>query len=102
MQPIARIDNERIKRIKMSEKIRYRTRLKEYREKEGLTRMDLVRDLKISYPTVAAWEETTLVRMDARIIQQVLSLFKLTYPQLVYTVKIDDDGNETVMEDGAA
>lgn len=93
---------ERTKRMKMADKIKYKTRLRDLRIAQGLTRMDLVRELGISYPTIMAWENDVLTRYDGSIGRRIQDLFGVTHDQLIYAVKEDANGEFVAVEDGAA
>lgn len=66
---------------------KYRTRLKALREDKGLTRMDIVRGMDISYPTVASWETKALDSLDAGKVNALAKLLGCTYEELVYVVE---------------
>lgn len=64
--------------------MRYRTRLAELLKAKGKTRMDIVRNAGLSYPTVVSWEKDPLKSLDADKVQAVLTELGCTYDELVY------------------
>ena len=71
---------------------KFRTRLSELMEKRGMTRMDVVRQADISYPTVSAWETEKLDSVAADKVEALMRLFGLTkIDDLIYTVDHEAD-----------
>lgn len=66
---------------------KFRTRLKELREQRELSRMDLVRDAKMSYPTVVSWENNSMNHVSADIVHRLTNLLGCTVDELVYVVE---------------
>lgn len=67
---------------------KFRTHLGVLMKRQGVGRMDLVRDANLSYPTVKIWETDELARIDADTVQALMSYFKLKrLDELVYTVE---------------
>lgn len=66
---------------------KYRTHLEKLRKDRGLSRMDIVRSMDISYPTVASWETKALDSMDAGKVNALAKLLGVTYDELVYMVE---------------
>ena len=72
--------------------IKFKTRLVELREKHGLSRMDLVRQADMSYPTVVSWENDELLRVNAGTVWHLLKVFDCSMDDLFYFV---DDADST-------
>jgi transcriptional regulator with XRE-family HTH domain len=53
---------------------RFRTRLAELREKSGVSRMRIVREVGIAYTTVHSWENDLLARIDADTVARVMEI----------------------------
>lgn len=70
--------------------MRYRTRLAELLKAKGKTRMDIVRNAGLSYPTVVSWEKDALKSLDADKVQAVMDELGCTYDELVY--RTDETG----------
>ena len=66
---------------------KYRTNLKALRDRAGKSRMDLVREADMSYPTVARWETEALASLDAAKVNDLCKLLGCTYDELVYIVE---------------
>ena len=75
----------------MSTVTRYRTRLKEIRERLGLSRMDIVRGANLSYPTVTNWETASLASLEAKKIGPLLDFLGVTHDELVYLVEEEEE-----------
>jgi len=66
-----------------------RTRLKELRERKGFSRMDIVRQAEISYPTVARWENDELDELDTDVLMKLCNLLDCTFDEFI--VEITED-----------
>lgn len=66
---------------------KFRTRLAELREKHGISRMDLVRQANMTYPTVMAWENEELATIDANKVSNLMHLFQCSLPDIIYVVE---------------
>lgn len=71
-------------RTRENSTMRYRTRLADLLKQKGLSRMDIVRQAGLSYPTVVSWEKDALRSLDADKVQAVLDTLGCTYDELVY------------------
>lgn len=71
-------------RTRENSTMRYRTRLADLLKEKGLSRMDIVRQAGLSYPTVVSWEKDALRSLDADKVQAVLDTLGCTYDELVY------------------
>lgn len=60
------------------------TRLKEIREAHDEKRMDLVRDIEVSYQVLQKWETDILHQLDTHILHAVMERYGVTYEQLIY------------------
>ncbi len=63
-----------------------RTRLKEIREAQGYSRMDLVRQANISYPTVSKWEKDKLEELDTEVLMKLCNFLNITIDELVIEI----------------
>lgn len=63
-----------------------RTKLKDIREARGDTRMDLVRDLEVSYQVVQKWENDVLHQLDTNILHKLMTRYDVRYEDLIYEV----------------
>jgi len=70
-----------------------RTRLKEIREAKGYSRMDLVRQADISYPTVSKWEKETLEELDTTVLKKLCNFLDISIDELIVGIheEINDD-----------
>lgn len=66
------------------------TRLREIREANGEERMDLVRDLEVSYQVIHKWETDLLHQIDTHILHSLMKRYNVTYDQLIYEATEDD------------
>lgn len=66
------------------------TRLKEVREEHGEERMDLVRDLEVSYQVLQKWETDILHQLDTNILHSLMERYNVTYEQLIYKATPED------------
>lgn len=57
---------------------RFRTRLAELREKSGVSRMKIVREVGVAYTTVHSWENDLLVSIDADKVSRVMDIVGCT------------------------
>jgi transcriptional regulator with XRE-family HTH domain len=71
--------------------IKFRIHLAELREKKGISRMEIVRDAKLSYQTVHAWENELLDNISALKIKRVMNVLGCTMSELVEIVGEDDE-----------
>ena len=62
--------------------MKFRTRLAELRQQFDLSRMDIVRQADMTYPTVMSWENDSLSSIDSNKLFLLMEIFKLN--------KIDD------------
>lgn len=74
--------------------VKYKTRLKELREKLGMKRMDVVAESyklgrPVSYQTVSAWEKGLLQRIDADKSYTFRTILGCTLDELLY--EVDED-----------
>jgi DNA-binding Xre family transcriptional regulator len=71
---------------------KFRWRLKELREARNLSRMDIVRDAKISYATVQTLErEAETGRVDAPLIARLMRVLDCSFDELITFVEDDDE-----------
>ena len=63
-----------------------RTRMEQMREEKGVSRMDLVRELNLTYQTVWKWERGVLTLIDPRVLHALMAYFDCTYEDLIYEV----------------
>ena len=75
---------------------KFRTRLAELREKHGVSRMDLVRNAYMTYPTIMTWENDELSSVNASNVWYLLQIFDCTMDELFYFV--DDSANAASSE----
>lgn len=68
---------------------KFKTRLKELMKKRGLDRMDIVRDARMSYPTVMSWEDNELNSVGANNVHALMKVLGCTMDELIYTVEDD-------------
>lgn len=61
----------------------FRTRLAELRRTRGLTRMDLVRQAEVSYPTVVRYETEELGNIEAAKIHAFMRVLDCSFDDLV-------------------
>lgn len=66
--------------------MKYRTRLAEVMKQKGISRMDIVREVHVSYPTVSNWEKKALRGFDAATLKRLLEYLDIEYDDLVYEV----------------
>lgn len=62
----------------------FRTNLRKLREDKGLSRMDIVRQAGVSYPTVLKWENSALRRLDSVKVKAVITLLECRSDDLIY------------------
>lgn len=61
----------------------FRTRLAELMNEKGLSRMDLVRATKMSYPTVVRYETEDMTSIDSQRISELMSALDCEYWELM-------------------
>lgn len=66
------------------------TRLKDIREAHKEERMDLVRDIEVSYQVLQKWETDILHQLDTNILHAVMERYGVTYEQLIYKATPED------------
>lgn len=76
--------------LKDASKPKFRTRLKALMERDGLSRMDIVRRVRFSYLTVVRWETVPLNSLEAPKVKALMELFDCSYEDLVYVVEDDE------------
>lgn len=64
--------------------MKYRTRLAAIMKQKGISRMDIVREVNVSYPTVSNWEKNALRGFDAATLKRLLEFLDVSYEDLVY------------------
>lgn len=64
-----------------------RTRLKALREERRMSRMDIVREGEISYPTVVRWENKVLNELDTDILMRLCKVLKCTIDEFIVEVE---------------
>ena len=81
------MNNERISEMP----IKFRTHLAELREKKGISRMDIVREAKLSYQTVHTWENDLLDNISALKVARVMRVLNCSMNELIEIVGEDDE-----------
>lgn len=66
---------------------KFKTHLKTFMKERGLSRMDMVRDAKMSYPTVVKWETEGMQHLDAELVITLMKLLDIKLEELIYTVE---------------
>ena len=75
---------------------KFRTRLGDLMREHDMTRMDIVRKVEVSYPTVKSWETDAINGINGDVIWRMMLLFNLdSIEDLIYLV---DDDEETILE----
>ncbi len=69
---------------------KFKTRLKIFMDERGLSRMDMVRDAKMSYPTVVKWEVDGMQSLDADLVITITKLLGVKFEDLIYLVEEDE------------
>lgn len=70
---------------------KFKTRLKHFMEEHGLSRMDVVRIGKMSYPTVVAWENEAMQNLDADLVLSLMRLLKIeSLDDFIYIIEEDE------------
>lgn len=73
-----------------------RSRLREIMESKGLTRMDVVRGAKLSYPTVTRWEDTQeMGRLDTKVLDSLCQFLAVQPGDILEYVEVDDTEEES-------
>lgn len=57
-------------------KVRVKSKLKQLMDKQGVTRMDVVRGANLSYPTVVRWEEDRVKKFDPLTLAKLRDYFQ--------------------------
>lgn len=71
-----------------------RTRLKEIMAAKHVSRMDIVRGAKLSYPTILKWETKPLLELDTTVLHALLDFLDVKYEELVYEIPKESDQAE--------
>lgn len=70
---------------------KFRTRLKQLMKEQNVSRMELVRESGMSYPTVMKWETDAMQSVDADLVFILAHRFGVAWYEFIYLV--DDDDN---------
>lgn len=64
---------------------KFRTRLEPLMKDRGLTRMDIVRQVEVSYPTVMAWQNDAIDSISADLVFRLMRVLGLdSIDELIY------------------
>ena len=64
-----------------------KTHLERIRKEHDEERMDLVRDLNVSYQVIQKWEKGILHQLDTNILHKIMERYNVRYEDLIYEIE---------------